>query len=99
MLLNNLIYAQNIITGRVTDEDNLPLPGATIYIPDLNKGTVSDNDGHFKITNLPEGKINVQFSYVGYIYRIETVELNNTIAELNIKLIHTTVEEIGRAHV
>lgn len=92
MLLNNLIYAQNIITGRVTDEDNLPLPGATIYIPDLNKGTISGNDGHFKITDLPDGKINVQFSYVGYIYRIETVELNNTKAELNIKLIHTTVE-------
>lgn len=92
MLLNNIINAQNIITGKVTDEDSLPLPGATIYIPDLNKGTISDHDGHFKITDLPDGKINVQFSYVGYINRIETVELNSSKAELNIQLVHTTVE-------
>ncbi|OFX36757.1 MAG: hypothetical protein A2X03_03950 [Bacteroidetes bacterium GWA2_40_15] len=92
MLLSNILCAQNIITGRVTDENNQPLPGATIYIPDLNKGTSSDHNGHFRISDLPDGKIKVQFSFVGYINRIETVELNNSNAELNIQLIHTTVE-------
>jgi iron complex outermembrane receptor protein len=92
MLLNNNLCAQNIIKGIVTDEKNLPLPGATIYIPDLNKGTLSDHEGHFKISDLPDGKIKVQFSYVGYINLIETIEMNGSDTELNIKLFTTTVE-------
>lgn len=90
--LHHIIYAQNIITGKISDPDNLTLPGATIYIPDLNKGTVSDNEGIYKLSDLPNGKIRIQFSYVGFINHIETVELNGEDRELNIVLLQTTVE-------
>ncbi len=92
ILLNHVIYAQNTITGKITDQNNSPLPGATIYIPDLNKGTVTDIDGNYKVSNLPNGKIRIQYSYIGYINRIETIEMDGTSTELNITLIHTAIE-------
>ena len=57
------------LTGKITDQNNLPLPGATIYIPDLNKGTIADNNGIYELSNLPNGKIKIQFSFIGYINR------------------------------
>jgi iron complex outermembrane receptor protein len=86
------IGAQNTITGRITAKDNIPLPGATIYIPDLNKGTIADHEGNFQLTELPNGELKIQFSFVGYINRIETVDLTTSGKELNIELIPTIVE-------
>lgn len=92
MLFNHIICAQNILTGRVSDQNNQPLPGATIYIPDLNKGTSADHNGNFILSDLPEGEIKIQFSFVGYINRIETIELSNSNAEIIIELTPTIVE-------
>jgi iron complex outermembrane recepter protein len=84
--------AQNKITGKITDENNLPLTGATIYISDMNMGTVSDQNGNYQLINLPNGKIRIQYSFVGYANYIETVELHGVSIELNIRLKLTAIE-------
>ena len=59
------IYAQSI-SGSITDsEDGLPLAGVNIIVQGENRGTVSDFDGNFTITNFESGSTLV-FSYVGY---------------------------------
>jgi iron complex outermembrane receptor protein len=88
----NVTSAQNKITGKISDQDNLPLPGTTIFIPDLNKGTVSDKYGNYELLNLPNGKIKIQFSFVGYTNRIEIVDLKGESVELNIILKQTAIE-------
>ena len=70
----------------------MPLPGATIFIPDLNKGTIADSDGIYELSNLPNGKVRIQCSFIGYLNAIETIELNGEAVELNIKLKSTTIE-------
>jgi len=92
MLLYNVINAQNRITGKIMDQDSIKLPGAIVFIPDLNKGTVSDSSGFFELTDLPDGKIKIQFSYVGYISQIETRELSGENIKLNIILRQSTIE-------
>jgi iron complex outermembrane receptor protein len=67
--------AQNKISGKITDQNNHPLTGATVFIADINKGTVSDNKGNYELQNLPEGRIKVQFSFIGYTSRLLAVEL------------------------
>ncbi len=84
--------AQNILTGKITDHNNLPLIGASIFVPDMNKGTVSSSDGTYALTNLPNGKIKIQFSTIGYTHRIETVEFYGNSVELIITLNHTAIE-------
>ena len=58
----------------------------------MNMGTVSDKNGDYQLINLPNGKNRIQFSFVGYANRIETVELNGESVELNITLKQTAVE-------
>ncbi len=88
--------AQNLLKGKVTDQDNLPLWGATVFLPELNKGTMADNTGMYSLSGLPSGKIKIQFSYIGYTNKIETVILQDSETELNVTLETTTIrtEEI-----
>ena len=84
--------AQNKISGTITDQNNQPLVNASVFIPDLNKGTVSDKQGHYEIQNLPSGKLKIQFSFLGFINNIETLQLEGKVIELNVKLIQTSIE-------
>lgn len=84
--------AQNILSGKITDQDQIPLPGATVFIPDMNKGTVTDMNGNFELGQLPGGKLKVQFSFVGCTNRIETVDFKGSPVELAVQLRHTPIE-------
>jgi iron complex outermembrane recepter protein len=92
ILLYHAVNAQNKITGKITDHNNLPLTGATIFLPEINKGTVSDQNGRYELKDLPNGKMKIQFSFVGYTNKIETVLLTGTSIELNITLQLSTIE-------
>lgn len=48
VLTGPLCWAQ-IRSGQVTDENNLPLPGATIIVEGTSRGTTTDFDGNFQI--------------------------------------------------
>ena len=52
------------ITGKVTDSSNLPLPGVSVVIKGTSVGTVTNADGIFTLTKVPEKSI-LQFSFVG----------------------------------
>jgi len=86
ILSYHITEAQNKISGKIVDQDNLPLIGATIFVPDLNKGTVSNANGNYELSNLPNGSIKIQFSFVGYTNHIEAVLLNGENVELNVTL-------------
>ncbi len=60
------IFAQTKITGKVTDQNNAPLPGANIYIKDTYDGATSDADGKFSFTTDETGDAVLVVSYVGY---------------------------------
>ena len=54
------------ISGRIKDDENgEDLLGASIYIKELNKGTVSNNYGFYSIT-LPKGEYTLEDAYLGY---------------------------------
>jgi TonB-linked SusC/RagA family outer membrane protein len=40
---------QNMVTGKISDEKNEPLPGVTIKIKSTTKGTISDFEGKYSI--------------------------------------------------
>ena len=64
-LIVQLSFAQqNTISGTVSDENGLPLLGATIVISGTTSGTTTDFDGNYKI-NANTGDV-LTFSYVGY---------------------------------
>jgi hypothetical protein len=53
------------MTGIVADENDRPLPGATIFIKDSKLSTISDARGGFTLANVPENST-VVISFIGY---------------------------------
>jgi iron complex outermembrane receptor protein len=53
------------LKGKVVDENNESLPGATILVKEAKKGTSSDFDGKFSI-NIQKGNYTIQVSFIGY---------------------------------
>ena len=55
-----------IIKGRVLDNDNLSMPGASIVLKSISKGAVSDSYGYYTITGVPVGTYELMATYIGY---------------------------------
>jgi len=69
--------AKTTLSGKITDKQSgTTLPGVTIYIPDLKTGSVSNTDGTYFVDNLPQKKVLVQISFIGYKTIIETIDLS-----------------------
>lgn len=62
--------AQNI-TGNVSDENGIPLPGANVIIQGTNIGVSTNFDGNYQI-QAEQGQV-LQFSYIGYMTQNVTV--------------------------
>ncbi|WP_372948056.1 SusC/RagA family TonB-linked outer membrane protein [Mariniphaga sp.] len=52
------------ITGKVTDENGVGLPGVSIVVKGTTRGTVSDTNGDFTLS-VPEDAEALQFSFIG----------------------------------
>lgn len=72
---------QITITGKVTDESGIELPGVSIYIKGTQRGTITDLEGNYTL-EVFSGDI-IVFSYVGY--STQEIEVGNQ-AEINIQL-------------
>lgn len=57
---------QGAIHGRVIDNANQILPGASIFIEQLHTGVISDVNGFYTMPNLEPGTYVVRVTYVGY---------------------------------
>jgi len=72
MLVGPLAFSQNTQTVRglvVDKETQFPLIGVNVMLDrdtDSLKGTTTDIDGSFKITDVPTGRHDLSFSYLGY---------------------------------
>ncbi|MDA7711256.1 carboxypeptidase-like regulatory domain-containing protein [Flavobacteriaceae bacterium] len=78
ILMVQLVFAQQkTITGNITDESGLPLPGASIIIENTTRGVATDFDGKYSIT-ASEGDVLV-FSFVGFISQRITVGASDVI--------------------
>jgi iron complex outermembrane recepter protein len=78
LLLCNVALSQNKLTGKITDsKSGEPITGATVYIPELKTGTISDKDGVYALINLPKTRVVVQISFLGYKSVVVSVDLNS----------------------
>lgn len=66
-----------VLTGKIVDQENNPLIGVSIYFPQFATGTVTVDDGTFKMKRLPATKVTLQISCVGYKTKTESVDLSS----------------------
>jgi TonB-dependent starch-binding outer membrane protein SusC len=65
MVLSVVSYAQNAVSGRVTDENDQGLPGVNVLIKGSSQGTVTDVDGAFTLQSV-NSDATLQISFIGY---------------------------------
>lgn len=81
MITSTSTFAQ-ILSGKVLDEENQPVPFSNIIVKGTSIGTTSDFDGLYSL-ELPSENSVVLFSFIGY----ETKEITTSGGILNITLI------------
>jgi len=101
---SNLLSQENItqtIRGTVVDkETQTPLPGVNLVITNLQpqKGTISNEEGHFRFEDAPVGRISLQASYVGYqtqiIDNLYLFSAKETILKIEMEESVTSIEEV-----
>ena len=78
------------VSGTVSDDNGLPLPGSTIIIKGTSSGVSTDFDGNYSI-NANVGDV-LTFNYVGYADQDQTVGSSNII---NVTMLaDTSLEEV-----
>ena len=71
--LENLSYS---VSGRVFDyKSNETIPYANIYIPKINIGTISDNDGFFTLRTINTKNCSLNVSYIGYKTNKKSIDM------------------------
>ncbi len=83
--------AQNKITGTVTDKDTQPLPNITVSLPELHKEIITDKDGNYTLTHLPNGTFTIVFSSVGYTAKKNSITLSGKEIQWNVALEETII--------
>ncbi len=61
-----LAQTSRTISGRVVDEANQPLPGATVSIRGTTRTAGVDEEGNYRIGDLGSGSFTLVASYIGY---------------------------------
>ena len=73
----SITFAQNTISGSVTDSNNQPIPGANIKVVGDSAGTVTDAEGKFTLNSSKKLPLKIDVSIVGYESRTENITSNN----------------------
>ncbi|MCC6412716.1 MAG: carboxypeptidase-like regulatory domain-containing protein [Saprospiraceae bacterium] len=83
------LFAQ--LTGVVSDENNEPLPFASVYVKNSTNGTAANAKGEYKLTLKP-GTYDIVFQYIGYQQKTETVAVGAKGAVLDVQMIPADLE-------
>jgi TonB-linked SusC/RagA family outer membrane protein len=72
------------IKGRISDSNQEPVIGASVYLQNTNFATITDLDGNYRIeAPLSEGTYKLIVSYIGYTTQSKDVSLSSSNASQN----------------
>jgi len=89
-------FAQSSVSGKISDENGMPISGATVIVSGTSTGTVSDIDGIYTLTGISDGNVTLTASYLGFKTQSQVVTINGMSATMNFVLVEdfSTLDEI-----
>ena len=86
ILLSTFCFSQTTIKGVITSKEE-PLAFASVYIPKLNIGSNTDENGNYILKDIPQGEYIIHFSFIGFKTQKKNIILyNETQLTININL-------------
>ena len=72
-----------VLTGKIVDSAGAPIRGATVRVPQLERGATSDSTGTFRLEGLPTGRVTIVGEAPGFVgKRVEvTIPANGTVEQ------------------
>ena len=74
------------IIGRVVDENNQPLVGASIQVQQLNRTARTDEEGRYSLTGIVDGTYVIAVSYLGYLTSEQRITVSGIPVTVNVML-------------
>lgn len=84
---------QKSISGKVVDEEGLPLPGVSVVVKGTTIGIVTNIDGEYTLTGIPENARALIFSFVG-MKNQEVILRNQTTIDVTMEAETIDLDEI-----
>lgn len=98
-LLSSLVFAGTTgkLTGKVTDKNTgEPLPFVNITLEGTTIGAATDLDGKYVILNIPPGRYNVKFQYIGFqTLVVQNVQISIDLTTNQDAILVETAVELG----
>ncbi|HEX9510817.1 MAG TPA: TonB-dependent receptor [Puia sp.] len=69
------------LSGKITEQGGTPLIGATVYIPDLKLGVITDTGGYYKFNTLPSGRYLIEVHSIGFKTLTKIVTISGPITQ------------------
>lgn len=96
-LMSFIAFAQTgSIRGKVVDETNQSLPGASVSIDGTTLGSTTDVNGNYAINGLQPGNYTVTAKFLGYVALKKTVTVGNSVVTVsfNLQPLNTNLNEV-----
>lgn len=97
ILVTTVSFAQNTIKGKVTNDNNIPLPKVNIIVEGTARGAETNELGLFEIDNVKPGNYTLLFSMIGYRSKRVNVSLSNqdkTLSKIILKQQDKELDEV-----
>ncbi len=85
------LKSQVTVSGRIVDDQQVPLPGVTVQVKNTLRGTITDGDGNYSINVQPSDTL--VFSMVGMGTQIIPVG-NQTVIDITLAIQTTALDEV-----
>ncbi|MGO4913289.1 TonB-dependent receptor domain-containing protein [Leeuwenhoekiella sp. W20_SRS_FM14] len=76
LVIGSGLMAQSTISGTVKDNAGMALPGVNVILESMSKGSVTDFDGNYTITDVADGTYSILVSYVGFKTEKRAITIN-----------------------
>ncbi len=74
------------ISGTVTDEKGVPLPGATVFLSNTKSAAATDGDGKFSLGGLQPGPYELNVKMLGFDADIQVIKIIDKSVNITVKL-------------
>ena len=81
-----------LVTGKITDETGMPVPGVNVLEKGTTNGTTSDTEGAYRIT-VADANATLVFSFIGYTTQ-EVVVSNQSTINVSLAIDTQTLSEV-----
>ena len=94
LFISAAVLGQTKITGKIVDETNQPMPGASVLEKGTKNGAQTDFDGNFTLTATKTSGTLV-ISYIGYRAKeVMFTSANNSLGSIKLTVDENSLEEV-----